>query len=134
MLSFSGTEEPKGTLCLQVHGLKKIEGNIGILVFNREGGFPMTKEHAVLNKKVKVNALTLEIDLEDLPYGKYAIAIVHDINSNKVFDKNFLGIPTEPFGFSNNKSIFRGLPDFQEASIELNQKRIEAKIKLIHLF
>ena len=38
----------------------------------------------------------------DLPEGIYAIALFVDANKNLKIDKNFLGIPKEQFGFSNN--------------------------------
>jgi len=132
--AFSGEEEQnKGTICLQIEGIQSANGNIGILVFNREHGFPQDKQQALIHRKVQVVGTKMQIDLNGLPYGKYAIAVVHDINANLEFDKNFLGIPKEPFGFSKNKSIYKGLPDFHEASIQLSQNRLETKIELIKL-
>lgn len=38
----------------------------------------------------------------DLPPGDWAVAITQDVNNNDKLDKNMMGIPTEPFAFSNN--------------------------------
>jgi uncharacterized protein (DUF2141 family) len=38
----------------------------------------------------------------ELPKGEWAVAITQDTNNNDKLDKNFMGIPTEPFAFSNN--------------------------------
>ena len=38
----------------------------------------------------------------DLPPGEWAVAITQDVNNNDKLDKNLMGIPTEPFAFSNN--------------------------------
>ncbi|QJX46328.1 DUF2141 domain-containing protein [Hymenobacter taeanensis] len=38
----------------------------------------------------------------ELPNGEWAVAITQDTNNNDKLDKNFMGIPTEPFAFSNN--------------------------------
>ena len=38
----------------------------------------------------------------DIPPGTYAIAVFHDENANGKLDKNFLGIPCEGYGASNN--------------------------------
>lgn len=126
-------EEEKGELYVKVEGIKEVDGEIGILLFNQSEGFPDSGEKAYINKKIKVTAKEMSILLGEFPFGDYAIAIVHDVNANKKFDKNFLGIPKEPFGFSNNKSIFLGLPDFQEASVQLREPKKETVIKLIDL-
>lgn len=132
--SEKGKKEKKGNLLICVEGIKKMEGNVGILVFNKKEGFPDNEKHAIINKKVKVDSLQMNISLENLPYGEYAIALVHDVNANREFDKNIIGIPKEPFGFSKNKSIYKGLPDFNEASIRLDQEHLKVPIQLISLF
>lgn len=38
----------------------------------------------------------------ELPAGEWAVAITQDTNNNDRLDKNLMGIPTEPFAFSNN--------------------------------
>ena len=50
----------------------------------------------------------------DLPKGEWAVAITQDMNSNDKVDKNFLGIPTEPYAFSNNIRPTVAAPGFDE--------------------
>lgn len=50
----------------------------------------------------------------DLPRGEWAVAITQDMNSNDKVDKNFLGIPTEPYAFSNNIRPTVAAPGFDE--------------------
>jgi uncharacterized protein (DUF2141 family) len=130
----SGEENTKGTLVIKVEGIKSVDGKIGLLLFNHADGFPDQEESAILKKEVHVKGSEVEITLESLPFGNYAISLVHDVNSNKLFDKNRLGIPKEPFGFSNNTSILFGLPNFEEASVKVNQKFTKTSVKLISLF
>ena len=62
-----------------------------------------------------------EIDLQNaqtnmkLPFGEYAITLFVDFNGNKKIDKNFLGIPKEPYGFSNNVIGNMSAPTFDKA-------------------
>ena len=67
-----------------------------------------------------------------LPPGRYAIAIYHDENGNGVMDKNFIGIPSEGFGFSRNARGFAGPPSFNAAAVEIGAPgaavKTEAKI------
>ena len=52
--------------------------------------------------------------------GKYAISVYHDENSNKKLDKNFIGIPKEDYGFSNNPSSSLGAPKMEEKVFEVS--------------
>lgn len=54
-----------------------------------------------------------------LPPGEYAVRLFHDENDNGEFDTNFLGIPLESYGFSNNVYAPFGPPSFQRAKVEL---------------
>ena len=51
----------------------------------------------------------------EIPPGTYAIGVYVDENENEKLDTNFLGIPKEQFGFSNNAKTF-GIPKFEAAS------------------
>ena len=62
--------------------------------------------------------------------GVFAIALYHDINANTDLDKNGLGIPTEPFGVSNNPAIFLGPPSHQEAAFEIGPDGATLEIEL----
>ena len=54
-----------------------------------------------------------------LPDGTYAVGVFHDVDGDEALSKNFLGIPTEPFGFSNNVRGRFGPPSFKDASISI---------------
>lgn len=140
LLAFSFHGSLKGELVeeeqlyLTISGIKEVKGNLGLLVFNKEEGFPENPERAILELEVVVTATEMRVNLGTLPYGEYAIALVHDENANKVLDKNILGIPKEPFGFSNNRSILRGVPNFKDAAFTFSKERKEAIIRLIDLY
>ena len=51
----------------------------------------------------------------EIPDGEYAIAFFIDANGNKKLDKNFLGIPKEQYGFSNNAMGTLSAPTFEQA-------------------
>ena len=52
----------------------------------------------IVNKSAKVDIY--------LPRGKYGVIAFHDLNGNEKLDTNFMGIPNEPYGFSNNARGF----------------------------
>jgi len=49
---------------------------------------------------------------EAIAAGDYAIAAVHDANGNELVDTNFLGVPIEGVGVSNNALPRLSLPRF----------------------
>ena len=65
-----------------------------------------------------------------LPFGKYAITIFHDVNDNEELDTNFIGIPKEPYGFSNNPKSSFGPPGFDDAVFEFEKDGYEIEIIL----
>ena len=59
------------------------------------------------------------IRIRDVPSGIYAAQAYHDENGNHVLDRNWLGIPTEGLGFSNDARFHFGPPRFGEAAFRL---------------
>jgi uncharacterized protein (DUF2141 family) len=62
--------------------------------------------------------------------GKYAVAVYHDKNSNAFFDKNFLGLPKERFGMSNNPKFTTKSPKFEQAIFNVPADGVDMEIKL----
>ena len=62
-----------------------------------------------------------QFTFQSLKKGVYAFSFFHDLNNNKKLDTNFLGIPKEPYGFSNDKKGRFGPPKFSEASLKINK-------------
>jgi len=65
----------------------------------------------------------------NLPEGIYAIALFVDANKNLKIDKNFLGIPKEQFGFSNNAMGKLSAPSFEQARFKVEGNTLQ-NIKL----
>jgi uncharacterized protein (DUF2141 family) len=104
------------TFC--VVGLKAKKSSVRVAVFESEAGFPNSE----LSSKTAVFSSTkdqVSFSLE-LPRNQpVAIAVYQDIDGNGKLSKNKFGIPTEPYGFSNNARGVFGPPSFSQASFEL---------------
>ncbi len=68
---------------------------------------------------------------KDLPEGEYALQIMHDVNDNGELDSNFIGMPTEPWAFSNNATGNMGPPGWQDVKFLINGD-VEQSIRLNH--
>ena len=60
----------------------------------------------------------------NLPKGTYFVSILLDENFNNILDKNFIGIPSEQYGFSTKKQFRFRKPKFDEGSIEFFKNTI----------
>jgi uncharacterized protein (DUF2141 family) len=70
---------------------------------------------------VKVTGTSVRCTFENLPSGTYAVLVHHDENDNRKFDKNFLGIPLEGYGASNNRTRALRAPSWGESNFELER-------------
>lgn len=120
----------KHKLSIKVEGITDVKGNLGILLFNSAEGYPEEWGKALKSYSIKVEGKTMVIDLGEFPKGQYAVTLMQDKNANGVMDKNFIGIPKEPFGFTKLKEVPFGTPSFEETSIELSDDSQEL-IKLL---
>ena len=62
----------------------------------------------------------VEFRVRNVKPGSYAIAVFHDVNGNGRLDRNFIGFPSEPYGFSNDVGR-RGPPNFDAARIVVRE-------------
>ena len=108
-------------MTIRVVGISEIKGNLMLALFDKSEGFG-NDNCAIKKQVIKVVQSNQEITLTDLKAGKkYAIALYHDVNSNKRLDKNFLGMPIEKYGFSNDARNTFSPPSFESAAFKFNQ-------------
>lgn len=109
------------TLVLRIDGLRNLKGQIHLAVFSSAEGYPKDIRKAVRSGSFDADENPLEIELPDLPYGKYAVTVHHDENMDGELNFNLLGIPTEGIGFSGNPPIWHGAPSFEKAAFEFRE-------------
>lgn len=107
------------TLTVQVEGVNSQGGNVGVLLFNSTKGWPEDIHAALKDIVVPAHPGVVTVKIENLPAGTYAVSIGHDVNLNHKVDKNFLGVPKEQWGMSNNPRALIKPPSFATAQFEL---------------
>jgi uncharacterized protein (DUF2141 family) len=102
---------------IKFENLVSREGNLIIALFSSEKEF---LEAPFRNRVMELSSANSDtVCFSDLPYGKYALAIIHDLDKNGELNTSIFGPPTEPYGFSNNALGFMSAPDFESASFEV---------------
>ncbi len=135
---FSGTaiaqndSHNSGNIKVNIDNLRNSEGFVGVALFVAKEGFPDKSEHALEGKRVPAGDHCVVL-FENVPYGCYAVSVLHDENSNGKMDKTFIGIPKEGFGTSNNPKIRMGPPSFAESKFDLESKDLTLNINMNYL-
>ena len=129
VFSFFNTAD-KVDLKIVVTNIKVQKGMVEIGVFNNAKSF-LKKGEAYKSYIKAVTNDSVVFMLKDLPKGDYAVSIFHDVNSDKKCNLNFVGIPLEPYGFSNNVKPKLSKPSFNDCKLVLSANTATT-IKLLH--
>jgi uncharacterized protein (DUF2141 family) len=105
------------SLTIEISGLRNNNGHIHFELSN-------DSENRVAGLTRAISGNTCTIIVENLKPGKYAFKFFHDENQNNKLDGNWLGIPKEGFGFSNDPAMTFGPPAFGKTVFELNGARV----------
>ena len=120
LVPISNSEE--ANLKINILNLDK-PGFLYLSICKDEAGFKETVENE--SKEESCIAYVKEIDLQNteinnvLSYGEYAVTLFVDLDGNKKLNKNFLGIPKEQYGFSNNVMGKMSPPTFDQAKFAI---------------
>ncbi len=112
----TSTAPAQSSLKLTVKDIPVNKGYLMIGLYNSQDGF--SEEKALKGKRVKVNAEQVTVTFKNLAVGDYALKIFHDQDGDEKLDTS-LGIPSEPYLFSNYASDPFSAPEWHEAKFSL---------------
>ena len=125
------TTNEKGDLTVKLIGFRNDIGQTCVQLYNNPKGFPGKYANAcrIIRSKIKNDHVTIEF--QELPYGSYAVSVLHDEDMNNKLELSFLGIPKEGCAVSNNPKIFFGPPSFEDSKFEIQSdtKTIEIRLR-----
>jgi len=97
-----------------------VSGPVRGMVFGDSDSFDRRESPVAKFSQTSENGIVV-VNVANLPPGRYAVALYQDRNGNDRLDKTMFGLPTEPYGFSNDASAPMGPPDFDEAAFVITQ-------------
>ncbi len=118
----------RATIILKVTGLRSEKGQVKIAVFNSPEKW--LGEQPIYSTTINVDGQSVTWKIKDVPYGDYGVAVLDDENGNGKMDKNVLGMPLEPYGFSNNVRITFGPPSWDKAKFTVKGSTTEVSIEV----
>lgn len=101
---------------VNIINLHNNKGYVLVSLFKNGEGYPNDPGKAFRKAKLPIQDKKASITFPGLPTSSYAIAILHDENDDQKMNKNFMGLPKEGYGFSNNTSGVFGPPGYNKAS------------------
>ena len=111
--------------------IRNSTGTVACALFEAPAGFPIEfLRYATNIMVIKIRDTQARCDFLDIPPETYALAVIHDENMNGKLDTNWLGVPREGYGFSNDAKVLFGAPEFSAASFQYDGQNLELTISL----
>ena len=116
---------------VKVLNIKNSVGNVACALFESPAGFPVEfLRYATNIMAIKIRDAQARFCFLDIPPGTYALAVIHDENMNGKLDTNWLGVPKEGYGFSNDAKAVLSAPSFSAATFIYDGETLELTITL----
>jgi len=136
LLTIGATQAPNSTvpdtLTVTIQDLRNGAGIVGAALYDEAAASTFPDGEPFRTASALSSTTGVELTFEDLPAGRYAIAVIHDENENGDLDTNEYGIPSEGFGFSNNAMGEMGPPTFERAVVTV-EGSTETSISMIYM-
>lgn len=124
-----GQAEGRSTLIVRVSGLSAEATPLRIAVFNSEKRW-LDDASAAYKTVLEGGGRVREWRVQGMPSGDYAVAVFEDQNRDGKLNRDLLGIPKEPYGFSNNVRGTFGPPSWKDAKVAVTGETSQIEIKL----
>jgi uncharacterized protein (DUF2141 family) len=95
------------TLEIEITGIKSNKGKIMLQLFD-------SSQKVIGERMSDITSNKCNLEIKNLPPGKYAVRYYHDENMDGKMQTNLVGKPTEGYGFSNNVTGKFGPPPFEK--------------------
>jgi uncharacterized protein (DUF2141 family) len=132
--TWAQSQEPQESVIhVDIDGLRSDRGQVLCALFSSAADFPKKADRAVAHAKSEISGKHATCEFQGVSPGTYAVSVFHDENSNGKLDTNFLGIPREGVGASNNAKGHFGPPKFSAAAFQYSGGRKDLKITINYL-
>ncbi|CBE70149.1 MAG: DUF2141 domain-containing protein [Candidatus Methylomirabilis oxygeniifera] len=115
---------------VRVQGVRSDRGNIMFVLYGDNPDDFLVKGKRIFKQQFAAKRGTVAFCVIVQKAGAYAASVYHDENGNKKFDRNWIGIPAEGAGFSNNPTLLLGPPSHAQAAFQVSNgpKRVEIQL------
>jgi len=118
---------------VDIDELRSDRGQVLCALFSSAADFPKKTDKALVHARSTILGGHATCEFQSVPSGTYAVSVFHDENSNGKLDTNFMGIPREGVGASNNAKGHFGPPKFSAAAFQYSGGPMALKISINYL-
>ena len=118
------------SLTIEITNIRFEKGWIRLGLYNHPDQFPVNPSRSYDFRKTALKDGVMEILLNDILPGTYAISLLDDVNGNDRMDYKLIKIPREGFGFSNNVKPVLKHPHFHECSFLIREGTTRIRIEM----
>jgi uncharacterized protein (DUF2141 family) len=118
-----------GKLKVVILGFNNNEGDCWFAIDNSREVYE-SEDTVWIGKILSIENKEVIVVIDSLKYGEYAVRVFHDENKNGKIDSNFLGIPTEDYGYSNDASGWFGPPSWEKAKFIFDNPEMTIDINI----
>jgi uncharacterized protein (DUF2141 family) len=115
---------------VRVYGVRNDRGNIMFMLYGDNPDDFLAKGKKILKQRTPAKRGTVAFCVIVPKAGKYAAAVYHDENANGKFDRNWIGLPGEGGGFSNNPTQFLVIPSHSQVAFNVSNSQTRLEIQL----
>lgn len=112
-------EQLANGMLVQVHGVRSGQGSLIAVLYGDKPEEFLKKGARVARERTPARPGTVLLCLSAPRPGTYAVAVYHDENDNRKFDRSWTGLPSEGFGVSNNPKPLLRAPTLGESAIQV---------------
>ena len=116
ILAISSVSFAQNKVTVVVPNVKQIKGSLMVCLVAKKANY---LKDCFKDESIKVEAKETTAVFVDVPKGDYAVTIFHDKNNDGKLNTNFIGIPKEPYGFSNNPLAMFGPPSYEKCLFQV---------------
>jgi uncharacterized protein (DUF2141 family) len=117
-------------LFVVVTNIASAEGLIAITLYPDDRSRFLARRGSLHVVRVPAQSPTLRACVHLPTPGSYAVAVYHDTNGNRRFDRTGIGLPAEDYGFSNDPAVLLGLPSFRSTRFTITGDGQEISVRL----
>lgn len=121
-------------VAVEITGLRSARGLVRACLTSHKQGFPKCAEaNGDVSASAPASTQSVVFHFNGIRPGTYAIAVVHDENSNGRIDRALLLMPKEGFGFSRDAPVRMGPPRFEAAAFQVGNHPVHQAIRMRYM-
>lgn len=125
------TGPPSATrLYVTVENVRASQGLIALTLYADDSRRFLARRGSLYVGRVPARAPVTQACIHVPTPGTYALAIYHDADANRRFNRSAIGMPAEGYGFTNNPGTLFGLPSFRSVRLAVPRTNVSTTIRM----